>query len=331
LAQLIKFGDSGGAFGVPLSLREEHREEFIETSPQGEELVEWLEENDYDYVLKTMHYKQIFAGVLTDFLHFVYEGIRCTGKGKTTVAFSNFRKPFKQNLFLLERLLVEPKELVDSFQKGEPKEYHPEAISPERRIKIIDQSMEAVNGVSPLKAEMHYDLRYNKNAEDGLEALWNKAVHLVTTKYETMKTEPSNLNFIYSTPEAIDEQRQFLYYFLPCLLSHAVKVSEALFFNFVEQDETIGTINRLRRTVGFFRWAQTYPGDLEINTEPFEELIEPLDTHLAECPNCGEHINYDDENLDRFYWKGTIHCSDCAEETLVSEILKNIPDESIDV
>ena len=55
---------------------------------EGVEFWEWCEANGYRRILNTHSYRNLIFGLLSDMCHFVYEGLKCSEKGKLTVALS---------------------------------------------------------------------------------------------------------------------------------------------------------------------------------------------------------------------------------------------------
>ncbi len=86
----------------------------------GEELWQWLEDNDHIWVLDEMVYRQTLAAVLSDLCHFVFEALCCSQKAKLTVTYALLRKPFRENLLILEWLLGDPEGFCTTFRGSSP-------------------------------------------------------------------------------------------------------------------------------------------------------------------------------------------------------------------
>ena len=71
-------------------------------------------------------------------------------------------------------------------------------------------------------AEYLAQLRYDKNAQDGFDGVCNKALHLFTG-HDAIRTEPLNINFIFSDLDSMVTQWSYLYSRLPYLLSYIHK------------------------------------------------------------------------------------------------------------
>jgi hypothetical protein len=139
LADIIVEGEKARIFDITFKFKsEEQRELFKNLS--AEELWDWLAEND-KATHYTLIYKQICVALLSDFCHFVYEGLQCSKKAKLSVAYSLFRRPFKDNLLILEWLLADPIDFMDRFYNEDPAVYAPQNLSTERKIQVIEAAI----------------------------------------------------------------------------------------------------------------------------------------------------------------------------------------------
>ena len=85
-----------------------------------------------------------------------------------------------------------------------------------RQIEIIRIAAAKTTVGEWMPADMLHDLRFNKNSSVGLEPLWQKANHLVTTQ-GVLTTQAGTLNFVFSDDDERDEQwRAFMGWFLRC-------------------------------------------------------------------------------------------------------------------
>ncbi|GAH08133.1 unnamed protein product, partial [marine sediment metagenome] len=247
-------GEKQNLFSVSFKIRDKkHPSEFKNLS--GESFINWLEENGYEDIVMESFYRQIIVATLSDFCHFVYEGLKCSEKGKTTVAFALFRKPFKENLLFFEWLLGDPVEFMKVFYTKETSRYTIDKILKEEKIQIIANSIDKIWPQERFFNEDYiYKLRYAKKCAYGFENYWQRATHLVTS-FREIKTEPHNLNFIFSNYEDKESQWEFIYLMVPMLLYYTLNVVEHLFLNIAEFDSFYSNIESLRRTMNFIFWA----------------------------------------------------------------------------
>ena len=132
LVETMRLGEQARIFEAQIKIKDPAQIKAI-GGLTGEKLVEWLLANGYRREVFFMEYKQIVAALLSDFLHFIYEALTCSRKGKLTVSYALLRKPLKEKLFYLEWLLAEPSELLSRFDGGLVEELGVRKGAPTRR------------------------------------------------------------------------------------------------------------------------------------------------------------------------------------------------------
>lgn len=325
LAHYVITGEKQNLFSTRFKIRDKNHINEIK-GLSGEPFVTWLEQNGYKDVVVESFYRQIIVATLSDFCHFVYEGLKCSEKGKTTVAFALFRKPFKENLLFFEMLLGDPAKFMNYFYNKETSNYTIDEISPEDKIQII---ADAINKVCPQEKyfdEDHiYKLRYDKKCDYGFEKYWHKATHLVTS-YKEIKTEPYNLNFVFSSFEDKESQWEFIYLMLPMLLYYTLNVIEKLFLNIAKFGSFYQNFENLRRTMNFIIWSHEEVAKVDFGKEA-RFLIETLkDTLSFNCPKCSVKIIPDLDNIKRFIRLLEIKCPKCKEVIRITGLIEEDSD-----
>jgi len=318
MVETLKSGEKAQIFDIQVEFKDERHPNEIE-GLSSEEFIDWLENHSYKEDVYLLYYKQVVAALLSDFLHFVYEALESSRKGKLTVSYALLRKPFKENLFYFEWLLADPRDFLSRFNSERNNRFSfPTDVSRERKIELIRKAMKNTRYENWLDAEFLYELRYNKSAPFGMEALWQKANHLFTS-FRYMETEKCNFNFVFSNEEAHYSQWEQIYSFLPILLFHAVQVVEAIIDNFAKRAHADADITPLRTSIGMLLWMQDGPWKVRIPN--LESEIEKIlkDTDLK-CPHCGKTLDLGQEGLERLYLNGSIQCTVCGEkESLIHE------------
>ena len=276
-------------------------------------MLKWMEQNGYGTEVKLLYYKQICAALLSDFLHFVYEALQCSRKGKLTVTYALLRKPLKDNLFLLEWLLARPKDFLIRFEGETPKRFKMDSqISADEQVLIIGEAVALTSYGSAFPAEFLHELRFRKDSPIGMEPAWQKANHLVTS-FRFLQTEACNFNFVFSDDDARRSQWEGLYLILPILLFHAVQVVEALFANFARRKDSALDLIPLRTVAGLLLWMKEPPVFAESN-EGEEMLLSQLTAAELICPNCNQAVVWDSKNLLNLYKEASVFCPrNCGE------------------
>jgi hypothetical protein len=278
---------------------------------KGKALWEWSEQNGYRNALDEHSYRNLVFALLSDMCLFVYEGLKCSEKGKLSVAFSNFRKPLQDNLFYLEWILADWPDFLARFRSG------PDAIDTSRlgesrktkRVEIIAKAMEKTAWGRWLDPEWLYDLRYEKASSDGLDPYFNHAIHLVTT-HKHYATRPENLNFVFCNDDDRKHLWERMYLLLPPVLLHTLHVVRALFITFAPNFRPHNAVFNLWLLVGFQLWAETYwIGEARQAARAASETVFTAD--LTDCPDCGAKIVLCQENLRLFWNDGVVECPGC--------------------
>jgi hypothetical protein len=299
----LKAGIDARIFDVRFSLTKRQRRQM--SGLEGEQLYTWLEQNYGWGLTAEMDYKLVMRGLLTDLTSFVLEGLRASAKGKTTVAYVLFRKPFRDNLFYLEWLLADAEGFLVAFKTKGPEAIDVGKLTPEFRGNVIARAVELCDE-SAMKADFLYDLRYNRRADYGLAAHWDQAAHLITT-WTHGRTDPQNFNFIFSGMDQIETQWAQLYRLLPILLYHAARVTDALIETIGTADEDYDLMTAFRRDVGFAVWADS----VNLAKNSSAQMMAVLNSETLGCPSCGERLRFHKRNAKAFAVRGTLRCSAC--------------------
>lgn len=307
LVQIVQTGEQKDIFNSEIIFDSESEAEEM-SGLSGEELWSWLDNKDED-LIKDLSYKQIFVAVLTDLCQFVFESLQTSRKGKLTVSFALLRKPFRDDLLILEWLLADAAAIVKKFHNGKPEEYAIESTQSEEKKEIIKNAIQNLPENHGFGSDFIYRSRYDKEVYWSLAKVWNKALHIVTTHPEE-KTEEQNLNFVFSTPKDKISQWKYLYWITPILLYHTVEVAEALMATIANINKTQDSVRRLTRRLNLLFWQKSTsyfeePGELR-------DLIEDIQASVdLTCPECSAEILMDEENVKSFAEIGEVSCRNC--------------------
>lgn len=311
LIETLTSGEKAGIFSTHIKFRNIKHAKIIEKLSGGE-TIDWLYSEGYEVDVLLLLYKQICAAALSDFCHFIFMALKSSGAAKTTVAYSLFRKPLKDNLFLLEWLLGEPTDFIPKFYLEEPERYEPARVPENRKIEIIKSAINKTKFPYFYDPEFIYGMRYDKKDMLGFEPAWNKAMHIVTS-HKTYKTEKKNLNFIFSNTEAIHTQWEHIYSFFPYFLFYAYDIVDALILTFSRRENFDTDTMDIRRLAGFLLWSDRYFFYEDQELEELYFLWEKASEKLNfMCPECLiENSSNTKRNLESFFKHGKILCKSC--------------------
>lgn len=276
-------------------LYNELRETTIDTSKGNDfdnektHIIDWLQSNEKNEELELVLTKHILLSVVSDFVNFIFESLKCAQKGKITVAFAMLRKPLTDELLILEQLFVDRKDFIKRFfYNGDPKTYDPSEYSVNKKD-IIDKACEKLTSNYFFPPDLIYDLRYNKSYEAGLNGSTNRALHIVT-RDKNYKTSSQNLNFVFSDQEDHLKYLDNFYFIVPHLLFYSVSIIDDIIFDLCKDENAKQhkIIKSLKRIIGFILFIESS----ELYTEEkTNEILNLLGESLKlKCSDCN-HIN----------------------------------------
>lgn len=297
LVKIVKSGEANGIFQYVFELKDAKHIEKIEQLTQ-EDILDFLLNNGYENEANELIKRQIFDAVLSDFLQFVHNALLTSEKAQLSVAFALLRKPFKDNLLILEWLLGNPDDFFQNFKSIDShKTVAIDKIDKEKKIEIIADAIDKTEKPF-LPADFIYELRYDKTKHYGFEQIWNKANHIITSN-RNYATEDLNLNFVFTQESGKISQWEAFYYTLPSLLLHTIFVCDSQYKIFSNGESVIDTELSIR-LMSSYVLAENQNRELNDKVLELTRLI---------CKKCYSEIILDEKKLNRIYKKGIYKCS----------------------
>lgn len=289
--------------------------DFTEKMPI-DEIIQWLNTNGYEKEIDFFLTYHIIASLVADFCNFVYEALSCTKNGKLTVAISLIRKPFLENLLLLEDIYTNGENFYQKFNKN-TSEYDPGKVSEDEKKTFIASILTKIYPVFANMKDFIYQIRFDKKDNSSLYSFTNKAIHLVTTRHNN-KTSEGNLNFVFSTVENIESQWSYFYTVIPLLLFYSAELIEQIISNYTLIPNEGFFIRRARRMIGLVAYTNIEPDSSNKTLKSLAKSVK------IECPQCKSSITAEKEDLILFYHSGTFFCSKCLSfaNSNLKEVLK---------
>lgn len=221
ITQIIVSGEKEKAFTTRVKLSEEENESISDEV----HIIDWLKKNDRIYDKNKIIYSTILPAILSDMMHCIYEALSSASKGKMSVAYMLIRKPIQESLFVLEEMHIDKASFVSNLESDQSR-LQPKITGGldghEKRIYKVLESLK-FNGI--LNSKYIAQLRYDKSSDDSFDGVCNKAMHLFTG-HHAIKTEKSNINFIFSGAQGLPTQWNYFYTRLPYLLFYIYLVVE---------------------------------------------------------------------------------------------------------
>lgn len=152
-----------------------------------------------------------------------------------------------------------------------------------------------------------YNLRYSKKEEYGLEKLWQKATHIVTTN-QHYQTETGNLNFVFSTSKGKQEQWNYLYLILPCVLFYAFQVCCSVYYGGIAENERIADDRWERAITGFILSSRNSSDSSQ--KDYLRGLNAGSKGTTIKCSKCNKAIQYTEKLEKQILFKGQYSCDE---------------------
>lgn len=270
------------------------------------EILNWLKKNGY----KEQHNKYfliyIFKGILADFCEYLEFSLIASRRSRVNVALNLIRKPFLENLIVLEQILTKPEQLIEHFTESKPEVYNPTNEKDKRGL-IEDCLTNHVNNMF-FKSDLIYTLRYDKNNPNSFYALSNRAVHLVTTRNKSYRTQNFDFNLVFVPESNFEEFWDHYYNFIPMLLYYAVEIIEAIVLREVKQKKEEYQFRKFSRLIGFLFITELLNPLQAKKDSALDKLSGQFD---VTCPNCSKKNVLFKSDYNEIYSNKTLCCKHC--------------------
>jgi hypothetical protein len=259
----------------------------------------------YNDALEVVVTKHVTMSIIADLVNFVYESIIIAQKGKISVAYALLRKPFTDQLLILEQIVADRKDFIDRyFYDGDPQKYDPSAANLDRK-KIIEKSVEKLKALF-YSSDLIYELRYDKSSEIGLNAYTNHALHIVTN-HKHYKTENQGLNFTFPlSDEDLFEFLNHYYSAVSVLLNYLAAVADHIVFDLIEDPERRREEKTLKRFVAFIMLYDD--GKRSLSKTTFSQLSKLL---VHECEICKTLNKFTKRDFENYFYSHYFTCKRC--------------------
>lgn len=263
--------------------------------------LDWLIENGYKDIAFKSTKAHIFFSLLKDFIFYMHESISCSERGKVTVAFSNSRKPIKDNLFYITWLLVDSDDFISKLLYNQPKNFEVSKIGAEFIIQILEEAVDLLD--FHLEGALLAEMIYDKKSPKSLTSVWDKSLHVVTTD-KRYPTAVGSLNFIFADEKIWDEYWEIYYDKITHIMIFAIEVFTANFEEISKVDKDVKSINKFIRNI---KYNLTYSDDFD--PKIYKEILKVIS---FKCKECNHEFMLEREVLDEFINDYLFTCPNCS-------------------
>jgi hypothetical protein len=257
--------------------------------------------------------KHLVMSIISDMTSFIYESIKISQKGKMSVSFALVRKPFTDQLLILEQILVDKTDFINRFfYNGNPQDYDPSS-NKINKIQIIEAAILKLN-MPIFQPNFIHELRYDKSSKLSINWISNHALHIVTTD-KNYKTEDQNFNFVFSAPNDINSYWEHYFLTVPMLLIYTASIVDKIIFEIIEDEHHRKEMKQLQRLTGLL---MAFDEVQEKKTSaPIFRLFSKAT--ITECGICKHTNRFKKADFKLFFYEEIFLCSKCFNPLNLSE------------
>jgi hypothetical protein len=288
MLQLLVSGRRARVFKVEFELPTEAEQAAFKA-----DVFEWLDKYRGIKERAAILVTTVFPAVLGDMLHYFYEALESSRKGKLTISYTLLRKPLQESLFVLETAIADRSGFANKLSYDPIKLWSQGAGGKEAHARNIQKVLEALGETDRFDANYLAQLRYDKDANDGFDGICNRATHLFTG-HKAIQTEPLNINFIFADWDDMQTQWSYMYTRLPYLLVYVHRIVEHVCHEIAPTDSVyLEDMERRISALTLLWWETIKAPYLERHLEKFSvKTREWLDAHCTAAgfrpPNRGD-------------------------------------------
>ena len=278
IVSILQEADERGWANIKL----EFKEKDIKKRDSNKYDIFYFRNHGYASVINQSLYRHIIFSLISDYNIYIEDVIECCKRNHFSTAYTLLRKPFKDDLFMIEWFYSSGYRMVAKFVNNPIEEFEIEKISKDKKKRIIRKVCKKIDFFT---AKKMYDLRYSKESYESLEKLWNKSIHIITSRKE-YKTKDSNLNMIFYSDKEVKENITYIYKVLCSVqLYFVVLISNILLDEgLILLDDYNYNINNI--FILFF----SILSDADLSKEQLNALI-------YKCKNCQNNNSFNRERL----------------------------------
>ena len=273
----------------------------------GKYTLEYFRKHGYNKEINAFYYKRILFCLLADYVENVSNSLVCAGRKQIVACYTLLRKPLKDNLYFLELLNTQGYWFINRFSSADIKKY--DRIEEKTRKNVINRNCKLLQSGKHYKEI--YNFRYNKKCNYGLEGIWNRAAHIITT-CSSYKTENGNFNMIFNDKKRNEELLKHYFSVMPLISSYTVE----LILNLLKKEKLISDFEFEMNYAMFRLKTISAFGTPEMNDEIINNIL-----FTCPCCNTTTQIKFDQNLKDDVLCNSSTICSSCNQKIRLDKFL----------
>lgn len=299
MAQLLVRMEMSRAGHVSFQLTEADRAALAGSS----HVLDFLASSGRGEVERRVVLNHMAIALYADMLHFIYEALRALEKRKFSVAFTLLRKPCKEGMLLTAQMCADETVFFAKLKSDAANLLNRNDLNEEGTRRLLEAAITACHGTGYLRADVIYDVVFDRKNEMGLARLFDKATHLVTENRH-IRTEDYNINFIFKDPASNDV----------CAGNTYALISQILLFLSLMQItlyERMTEIGRPYRNWILFTALGSFEALFGSGKARVTNIVRREFSEFLECAMCGERLQLRKTNAPRLFISERIECASC--------------------
>ncbi|WGD29125.1 hypothetical protein AncyloWKF20_15230 [Ancylobacter sp. WKF20] len=301
---LVEYENSGAHKEIITFRNKSDANSFSKMSLQNIDAIESLRKLGYEAEARKVIINTVIMAMVSDFLHHIFEALKCLEKRKYIVACNLLRKPMLDSSVYLSWILGDEDDFFIKFRESSPDSLTPRKIG-NRRLEIFRLSIEK-SGVSDLiDAETVHEWTFDSNNPNGMYRIFQHAVHLITVDRIQLKTSTENFNFIFKNPSD-DDIYEEIYRYIPYMMLFMSGIIVELFDKMKSMDSLSKRAFITRSRYGYYLLSDNIRQVTLISA--FTEILGPI----IRCFSCSRPIKITKHNLARIILTDSFRCTHCS-------------------
>jgi len=269
------------------------------------EVIRFLRDNAFNHEYRHHLLSNLSLALIADMLRYLHQSLHALADGNLSVGLTLLRKPIKENLLFLAWILADEDGFLGRFAEKNYESLNG-VISKDRAQEIFEKTIPLLVTPDYFDVTQLCEAIYSKQFQDGLEPLWQRSAHLITSQGNLLKTQDYSINLIFE--DAIGSPYfGIVYQWIPVIFLLASQVApECMRLAFKFNETTYS--HHIVSTIGYFETL----GYLETDVSVVAQMISHAFSRFLKCDSCGYKLEILESSGSLLYEHEQLECSQCG-------------------